>query len=169
MPNHNNSQAVILVVEDSEDHVMLLRLAFQRAGITNPVQVATKGDDAIAYLSGTGNYLDAHSFALPTVVLLDLKMPGTDGFAVLRWIRQQPALKGLIVVMLTSSDLAAEINMAYELGANAFLTKPIDLDRLVEMMRAFRDFFLSVVTPPALLRPVADKEEASDSRGAQKP
>jgi CheY-like chemotaxis protein len=157
------------VVEDSEDHVMLLRLAFQRAGITNPVQVATKGDDAIDYLSATGSYSDAHSFPLPTVVFLDLKMPGTDGFAVLRWIRQQPALKGLIVVMLTSSDLMTEINMAYELGANAFITKPIDLDRLVEMMRAFRDFFLSAVTPPSLLRPAPDKVEATEPRATQKP
>ena len=147
------AHSLILVVEDSEDHVLLLKLAFQRSDIANPVHVVGGGDEAIAYLAGTGGYSDWDKFPLPALVLLDLKMPGTDGLGVLDWVRRQPALKGLIVVMLTSSDLAQEVNLAYELGANAFLTKPVDLDRLVEMMRALRAFFLSAATPPALQRP----------------
>jgi CheY-like chemotaxis protein len=93
--------------------------------------------DAIAYLSGTGRYSDWKQFPLPSIVLLDLKLPGLDGLGVLRWIRQQPGLKALRVAMLTSSELGQESNAAYEAGANVFLTKPVDLNKLVEMMRPF--------------------------------
>ena len=119
-------QAPILVVEDSDDHVLLLRLAFEKAGILNPVQVVSSGEDAVAYLAGTVRYSDWKEFPLPSMVLLDLKLPGLDGLDVLRWIRQQPGLKGLRVAMLTSSDLDQEINAAYEIGVNVFLTKPVD-------------------------------------------
>jgi CheY-like chemotaxis protein len=146
------AKPLVLIVEDSEDHVFLLRLAFERAGIGNPVRAVSSGEEAIAYLGGTGGFFDRAMFPLPLVVLLDLKMPGKDGLEVLEWIRKQPGLKGLMVVMLSSSDLARDVNLAYELGVNAFLTKPIDLDRLVEMMRAFRDFFLCAATPPDVSR-----------------
>ena len=135
-------QAPILVVEDSDDHVLLLRLAFEKAGILNPVQVVSSGEDAVAYLAGTVRYSDWKEFPLPSMVLLDLKLPGLDGLDVLRWIRQQPGLKGLRVAMLTSSDLGQEINIAYEIGVNVFLTKPVDLDKLVEMMKVFRAHWL---------------------------
>ena len=111
-------RATILVVEDNEDHVFLLKHAFQKAGITNPLQVASTGEDAIAYLEGTGKYSDWQQFPLPAIVLLDLKLPGLSGFDVLKWVKQHPGLKALRVAMLTSSDLDQEIKMAYELGAN---------------------------------------------------
>src|SRR6185369_1603823 len=135
-------QAPILVVEDSDDHVLLLRLAFEKAGILNPVQVVSSGEDAVAYLAGTVRYSDWKEFPLPSMVLLDLKLPGLDGLDVLRWIRQQPGLKGLRVAMLTSSDLGQEINTAYEIGVNVFLTKPVDLEKLVEMLKVFRAHWL---------------------------
>ncbi len=147
-----SNQPPILVVEDNEDHVFLLNHAFQKAGILNPVQVANKGEDAIAYLEGTGRYSDWKEFPLPLIVLLDIKMPGLDGFDVLRWIRQQPGLKALRVAMLTSSDLGQEIKMAYELGANVFLTKPVDLDRLVELVKVVRAHWLEFAQTPEVSR-----------------
>ncbi len=125
----------ILVVEDNDDHVFILRRAFNKARIADQVQVAGTGEDAIAYLGGTGRYSDCHQYPLPSMVLLDLKLPGISGFEVLKWIRQHPGLKLMRVAMLTSSDLPQEIRHAYELGANMFLTKPVDLGKLVEMMK----------------------------------
>ena len=145
-------QAPILVVEDSDDHVLLLRLAFEKAGILNPVQVVSSGEDAVAYLAGTVRYSDWKEFPLPSMVLLDLKLPGLDGLDVLRWIRQQPGLKGLRVAMLTSSDLGQEINTAYEIGVNVFLTKPVDLERLVEMLKVFRAHWLEFAQAPQVSR-----------------
>jgi len=145
-------RATILVVEDSDDHVLLLRHAFQKAGILNPIQVVSSGEDAIAYLGGSDRYSDWKMFPLPSIVLLDLKLPGVDGLHVLRWIRRQPSLKALRVAMLTSSDLGEEINAAYEAGVNVFLTKPVDLDKLVEMMRVFRAHWLEFAQAPHILR-----------------
>jgi len=143
-------QPLILIVEDSEDHIFLLQLAFKKAQISNPIQEARSGEEAIAYLAGTGTFSDWSRYPLPAIVLLDLKMPGIDGFGVLRWIREQPGLKNLRVVMLTSSDLDQEVGLAHELGAKSFLTKPVDLDRLVEMTRAFKTYWLDFdKAPPA--------------------
>jgi CheY-like chemotaxis protein len=146
-------KATILVVEDNEDHVFLLKHAFQKAEVTNPLQVASTGEDAIAYLAGTGKYSDSQQFPLPSIVLLDLKLPGLDGFDVLRWIRQQPGLKAVRVVMLTSSDRGQEINAAYEAGVNVFLTKPVDLDKLVEILKVFRAHWLEFAQAPQISRP----------------
>jgi CheY-like chemotaxis protein len=145
-------RGLILLVEDNEDHVFLLEHAFQRAEVTNPLHVATTGEDAIAYLGGTEPYADWNKFHLPTLVLLDLKLPGCDGFHVLKWIRQHPGLKALRVAMLTSSDLDQEIKLAYELGVNAFLTKPVDLDRLIYIVKILRIHWLEFTQAPAISR-----------------
>jgi CheY-like chemotaxis protein len=142
----------ILVVEDNEDHVFLLRHAFQTAGITDPVQVASTGEEAIDYLAGTGKYSDWKQFLLPSFVLLDLKLPGIGGFDVLKWIRAEPGLKYLRVAMLTSSDLDQEIRQAYELGANSFLTKPVDLNKLVEMMKVLHTHWVLHAQEPQISR-----------------
>lgn len=140
----------ILLVEDSEDHVFLVRHAMKRAGITARLEVATTGEQAIEYLGGTNRYSDWSQFPLPSIVLLDLKMPKMNGFDVLKWIRQQPGLKPLRVAMLTSSDLPSEVKMAHELGANIFLTKPVDLERLVEIMKTLDEHWLrQAQIPPA--------------------
>ena len=145
-------RALILVVEDDEDHAFLLKHAFKKGEVINPLHVATTGEDAIAYLDGTGPYSDWNQFPLPALVLLDLKLPGCSGLDVLKWIRQHPSLKALRVVMLTSSDLGQEIKLAYELGANAFLTKPVDLGRLVEMVKILRVHWLDFAQTPTISR-----------------
>jgi len=148
----------ILVVEDSEDYVFLLRHTFRKVGVLNPVQVVNCAEDAIAYLSGAGPYSDWKQFPLPSIVLLDLKLPGMDGLGLLEWIRQQPGLKALRVAMLTSSDRGEELNAAYEAGANVFLTKPVDLDKLVEMMRIFRAHWLEFAQPPQSCRQIPSRQ-----------
>jgi CheY-like chemotaxis protein len=98
------------------------------------------------------------------MVLLELNLPGLNGLDVLRWIRQQPGLRALRVAMLTSSDLSQEINAAYEAGANVFLTKPMDLGKLIEMMQAFRAHWLEVAQAPKISRPVQKSGETSFPR-----
>lgn len=142
----------ILLVEDSEDNVFLVRRAMHKAGVTARLEVTTSGEQAIEYLRGTNGYSDWHQFPLPSIVLLDLKMPGMDGFDVLKWIRQQPGLKALRVAMLTSSDAPAEIKMAHELGANIFLTKPVQLERLIDIMKTLDEHWLRQAQSPAVSR-----------------
>jgi CheY-like chemotaxis protein len=127
------------LVEDREDDVVLVLRSFEKAGIKNPVQVARDGGEAIAYLSGQGKYSDRVRYPLPQLILLDLKLPGTDGFEVLRWIRTDSQLPGLRVVVLTSSDNIRDVNLAYALGANSFLVKPMDLSRFVELSSLITD------------------------------
>ena len=142
----------ILLVEDSEDNVFLVRHAMRKAGVTARLEVVKSGEQAIEYLGGTNGYADWHQFPLPSLVLLDLKMPGMSGFEVLKWVRQQPGLKALRVAMLTSSDMPSEIKMAHELGANIFLTKPVQLERLVEVMKTLNEHWLQQAQSPAVTR-----------------
>ena len=142
----------ILLVEDSEDNVFLVRHAMHKAGITARLEVATNGEQAIEYLRGSNGYSDWHRFPLPSIVLLDLKMPGMSGFDVLQWIRQQSGLKALRVAMLTSSDAPSEIKMAHDLGANIFLTKPVELERLIQIMKTLNEHWLQQAQSPAVSR-----------------
>src|SRR5437764_12083920 len=116
MSSFTSDQAMFLLVEDSESDVILIRRAFQKGNILNPLHVVKNGDDAISYLKGEGVYTNRAEYPLPDLVLLDLKLPGRDGFEVLRWIRQESGLQALRVVVLTSSDRIQDVNLAYQLG-----------------------------------------------------
>jgi len=126
----------ILQVEDDPNDVFLLKHAMNKVGLTNPVQIATDGQEAIDYLDGKGRFADRARFPYPGLVLLDLKLPFVMGLEVLRWIRKQP-------VILTASAEGADIATAYGLGANGFLTKPSEVRKLEEMVKAIRDFWLT--------------------------
>jgi CheY-like chemotaxis protein len=154
-----SSQAVFLLVEDSEDDALLIKRAFQRANVLNPVHLVKNGEEAIEYLAGAGRYSSREEFPLPGIVLLDLKMPGVDGFEVLRWIRLQPGLKALRVVVLTSSDDMRDVTLAYQLGANSFLIKPIDFERFVEISQAISGYWLWLNQEPEVFRPPRIEEQ----------
>src|SRR5438874_2149014 len=120
----------ILHVEDNDDDALLTALAFRKAGVAATLDLASDGDKAIAYLQN-----DLTS-ALPVCVLLDIKLPSLSGLEVLAWIRKQPRLKRMPVIMLTSSLLPSDINRAYDLGANSYLAKPSDPDSLITLAKA---------------------------------
>lgn len=124
---------IVLLVDDSEDDALLLGRIFERVGFMAPLQFVRDGEEVIAYLNGAGVYADRTKFPLPTVVLLDLKMPRKSGFDVLTWIRQQPGLKRLCVYILSASSQIDDIKRAYDLGANSYLVKPGTLDELTGM------------------------------------
>src|SRR5215831_18776333 len=129
-------QATILMVEDDAADATLLRRAFSKAKVLNPIRVVTSAEEAVAYLKGVDKYRDRAQYPLPALILLDLKLPGMSGHGFLAWLRAQPDLKALRVIVLSGSDNMRDINVAYQLGANSFLTKPTDSDRLVELSQA---------------------------------
>jgi len=135
-------RSTILVAEDTAEDVLLLRIAFEKAGINASLQVVRDGQEAISYLSGTTPYEDRRRYPVPQLFLLDLKMPVLDGFQVLAWLREQPELLTLPVVALSSSILPEDIQRVFELGANAYVEKPVGLHRLIEASRAIGTFWL---------------------------
>jgi len=137
----------ILQVEDDPNDVFLMQHAMRRLGMANPVQVARDGQEAMDYLQGAGKFADRTTFPFPCLVLLDLKLPYVMGLDVLRWIRQQPG-PALPVLMLTASGEDADIASAYNLGANAFLTKPSEASKFQEMVKAIKEFWLTHNTLP---------------------
>jgi len=138
----------ILHVDDRPEDVFLLKYAFKRAEITNPIQVAADGQEAIDYLAGAGKFGDRQQFPLPCLVLLDLKLPLKMGLEVLEWIRGQAQFRSLIVIVLTSSIHEGDIKRAYDLGANAFLVKPSDSKVTLDMCKALKHFWLQHNQPP---------------------
>ena len=145
-------QAVILLVEDREDDIFLVRRALKQAGVPNPFFVVRDGEAAIAYLEGGGKYKNRDEFPLPDILLLDLKMPKMDGFEVLRAIRSNPTLKTLRIIVLTSSEELSDVNTAYELGANSFLVKPLEFENYTAMMRTLSSFWLHYSRKPEIER-----------------
>ena len=126
---------VILLVDDCENDVLLMCTVFERAGLGQPLRFARDGEQAVAYLSGEGVYGDRIKFPLPAAMLLDLNMPGKNGFEVLAWIRAQPGLKRLPVYVLSASSRPEDIRRAYDLGANSYLVKPGTLDGLMHLAK----------------------------------
>lgn len=131
----NLEDETILLVEDNPRDVLLIQRAFRKANVTVPLQVVEDGEVAVRYLSGEEPYTDRDRYPLPVLILLDLKLPRKSGAEVLAWLRQQPALKRLPVVVLTSSKEYADINHIYDLGGNAYMVKPVAFDNLVEIVK----------------------------------
>lgn len=125
----------ILLVEDNHQDVLLMQRAFRKANIVNPLQVVEDGEQAVLYLSGQKPYTNRNQHPLPVLILLDLKLPRKSGSEVLAWLQQQPELKRLPVVVLTSSREYADINRVYDLGTNAYMVKPVSFDALVELVK----------------------------------
>ncbi len=143
-----NEKQTILLVDDSENDLLLMRAAFKKAGFDFPLQEVRNGEEAIAYLKGDAPYSDRNAFPLPTVMLLDLNMPMKNGFDVLAWVRAQPGLQRLTTIVLTASMRTEDVERAFDLGANSFLLKPGSLEALVDMARCLRDWIRISHFPP---------------------
>lgn len=146
----NTTTHTILLVEDDPNDVILIQRAFKKANTMDSIQVVTDGEQAVAYLAGNEPYTDREYYPLPEFVLLDLKLPRKPGLEVLEWLRQQPGLKRLPVVALTSSKLTADINKAYELGINSYLVKPMAFDDLLKMIKALKLYWLTFNEMPEI-------------------
>jgi CheY-like chemotaxis protein len=137
-----NPSAVVLLVEDRTDDVLLILRAFERAGISNPLQVVKSGEEALQYLQGSLRFADRSRYPLPQLILLDLKLTGMDGFEVLNWIRQESDIRSVPVLVLTSSDRIQDVNRAYNLGANSFLVKPLEFENYAALGKLLRTYWL---------------------------
>ena len=137
----------ILQVEDDPNDVFLLKHAMKKVELANPMQVASDGQEAIDYLSGAGKFADREQYPMPSLVLLDLKLPYVMGLDVLKWIREQPNTAPVIII-LTASAEDGDVASAYRLGANAFLTKPSEASKLQEIVKSIKDFWLTHNTLP---------------------
>ena len=130
-----NTQSKFLLVEDNEDDVFFMERAFQQAGVHNPLHVVKNGEEAIEYLSGQNQFSDRQEHPLPDLIFLDLKMPGVNGFEVLKWMRDQPL--NMPVAVLTSSPEEIDRQRAFELGAGCYLLKPPTKEMVLDCIKRF--------------------------------
>ncbi len=145
----NADDCTILLVEDETVDVLMIRRALTRARLANPLQVVQDGDAAVNYLGGVGDFADRRRYPLPGLILLDLKLPRRSGLEVLEWRREQPGLRRIPVVVLTSSREADDVHRAYDAGANSYLVKPVQFEALFEMVRSLGSYWLILNEPPA--------------------
>ena len=143
MDTRCHAPQTVLYVEDNVDDFTLLKLASRKCGTPFALRHASDGEQAIAYLCGTGAYADRDEYPFPDLVLLDLKMPHLDGFGVLTWIRSNPLTKSLPVVVLAGSSFRADVRRALELGANSYAVKPARFEELQTLIDQIADVWLA--------------------------
>jgi CheY-like chemotaxis protein len=143
----NDSNYTILLVEDEENDATLVRMAFQKNKILNPVQWVGDGLEAIAYLNGEGIYADRGLYPFPEVLILDLKMPRMGGLELLTWIRENPEYRVIPTIIMTSSRQDRDVEKAYELGANTYMVKPASFEELAKIVKLAHEYWASSVKP----------------------
>ena len=142
-PKTMSTQRNILLIEDEASDAMLIKRAFEKSGFDFKLFRLKHGEEAIDYLSGVSPFDDRERHPLPDVILLDIKLPRRTGFEVLEWLRSQPVgLSRIPVVMLTSSRHLLDVNRAYDLHANGYLTKPDTSHQLQQMLQDFKKYWL---------------------------
>jgi CheY-like chemotaxis protein len=139
----------ILLVEDEEAHAQLTKRAIRKAGNANRVEVVPDGEQALDYLFNRGKFSDNHQYPHPGLILLDIKLPGIDGIEVLRQIKEDPVLRRIPVIMLTTSEREEDITESYGHYANSYLTKPVGFKEFEDKVRQLDAYWLLVNEPPA--------------------
>jgi CheY-like chemotaxis protein len=145
-PEHAPQPIEVLLVEDDPGDVLLIREAFAFNKVHNNLHVVSDGEQAIGYLRREGEYAGARR---PDLVLLDLNLPRKDGREVLAEVKADEELRTIPVVVLTTSEAEEDVLKSYQLHANAYVTKPVDFERFVSIVRQIDDFFVSVVRLPS--------------------
>jgi CheY-like chemotaxis protein len=143
MTEHGECQAVdVLLVEDDPGDVLMTKEAFEHYKLRNVLHVVTDGEQALQFLRRTGGYADAPR---PGLILLDLNLPRLDGLEVLAELKADPVLKVIPVVILTTSQAQQDVLRSYALHANAYVSKPVDFETFMEVIRQIDNFFVTVV------------------------
>ena len=137
-----SAQVNILHVEDDPNDALLFQHACRKAGVSFELQSVNDGDQAIAYLCGQEKFSDREKHPFPELILLDLKMPRLSGFDVLAWLRKEGGCQNVPVIILTSSNHESDIKRAYDLGANSYLVKPADFERLSEIVKLLDSYWV---------------------------
>ncbi|MFH7026172.1 MAG: response regulator [Heteroscytonema crispum UTEX LB 1556] len=143
-----SSAQPLLVIEDSDEDFEALRRVIRRQGVVNPVFRCTDGDEALDFLYHTGAYSDVNTAPRPSIILLDLNLPGTDGREILDQIKRDKNLKNIPVVVFTTSSNPRDIEICYQYCVTSYILKPIDIKRLVETIQGFITYWLDIVVLP---------------------
>lgn len=136
----------ILLVEDNEPDIELTKEALLEGKIKNTLQVVMNGEDALSYLNQEGEYANQRK---PDIILLDLNLPKKSGFEVLEEMSKNPELKRIPVVVLTTSDSEKDILRSYDLNANCYITKPVDFNQFISVVKSMEEFWFQVVKLPS--------------------
>ena len=136
--------AHILLVEDNKMDIALTLDAFRESRLTNKIQVARNGEEALNYLYGKGEYSDRKKYPIPNIILLDLQMPKVGGLEVLEKVKSTPGLKRIPVIILTSSKDDGDRIMSYDLGANSYLVKPVIFEGFLEVVKQVTNYWISL-------------------------
>jgi CheY-like chemotaxis protein len=139
---------VILMAEDDDDDYCLTRDAFQEAGVSVELRRVRDGEELMDYLRRRGEYRNLNGSSFPVLVLLDLNMPKKDGREALKEIREDPKLKGIPIVILTTSKASEDVLYSYDLGVNSFIRKPSSFEGLVGVVKAFKKYWIETVKVP---------------------
>lgn len=153
MNQRNATGKFVLLVEDNPDDEELTRMAFASSNLLNELVVVRDGAEALDFLFGTGGHADRDTSETPQLILLDLKLPKVSGLDVLRRIRSEPQTRTLPVVVLTSSKEEEDVISSYELGANAYVRKPVDFAEFTEAATQLGVFWLLLNQPPPASQP----------------
>jgi CheY-like chemotaxis protein len=139
-----SKSATLLLVDDNRMDVELTLDAFKEVRLSNHIEVAYGGEQALDYLLGHEGFSNRTQFPLPDLILLDLKMPGVDGFEVLTRIKDTPIIKRIPVVVLTSSKEEGDRALSYDIGANSYLVKPVAFSGFIDVVRHIEDYWLTL-------------------------
>lgn len=146
--NRNGRGIVILCAEDDDDDRLLIREAWEEGRLANELRFVNDGEELMEYLQHRGTWSDPASAPRPGLILLDLNMPRKDGREALQEIRQDPDLRRIPVVVLTTSKAEEDILRSYDLGVNSFITKPVTFDSMVETLQTVGRYWFEIVEIP---------------------
>jgi len=144
----NSSSIHILLAEDDPDDRLLTRRALEKSRLANTVDTVEDGEELMKYLRREGEYADADAAPRPGLILLDLNMPRMDGREALKKIKSDSDLRRIPVIVLTTSEAERDISQSYDLGVNAFVTKPVTFDDLASALQALGEFWFEIVKLP---------------------
>lgn len=142
-----NEKSVVLVADDDPDDVLLLKQAFQRAGMTSTLHHCLNGAEAISYLKGEGEFADREKFPFPRLLLTDLKMPVCSGYELLQWQRENSSHRVFPTIVLSGSAEDIDVKRAFELGAHSYFQKPRAFDDLVRLVRLSHEYWTTSLVP----------------------
>jgi CheY-like chemotaxis protein len=151
--DHDHKPITLLLADDDEDDRLLTKVALARSRLANDLRFVEDGEELMDYLHRRGRYEDPASSPRPGLILLDLNMPRKDGREALREIKTDPALRRIPVVVMTTSQADRDVAGSYDLGANSYVTKPVTMDSLVEVLRALGRYWFEIVELPAVVAP----------------
>lgn len=142
----SEQEELVLIAEDNPEDAMLMRKAIAKAGIRAQVRVLTDGEQVLLYLEGRGAYANHEANPMPSLVILDLKMPRKSGFEVLEWLQEHQEYSVVPTIVMSASGIENDVRKAYHLGANTFFVKPTTFDQLVATMKSVAEYWAKAKT-----------------------